>query len=83
MDLKQGTVRLQPGRTRNKEGRLVYLPAEALAVLREQERKTRAVEQKEQRLIPWVFPYRGERVAEASLAITARAVHLDLSSAPV
>jgi integrase len=61
VDLERGTIRLQPGRTKNKEGRLVYLPAEALAVLREQERKTRQVERKEQRVIPWVFHYRGER----------------------
>jgi integrase len=61
LDLKRGTVRLQPGRTKNKEGRLVYLPAEALAVLREQERRTRQLERTEQRVIPWVFHYRGER----------------------
>lgn len=61
VDLHRGTLRLQPGRTKNKEGRLVYLPAEALAVLQEQERATRKVERKLQRVIPWVFHYRGER----------------------
>lgn len=61
LDLQRGTLRLKPGRTKNKEGRLVYLPAEALAVLREQERATRKLERKQQRVIPWIFHYRGER----------------------
>lgn len=60
IDLQRGTLRLLPGRTKNREGRLVYLPAEALAVLREQERATRKLERKQQRVIPWVFHYRGE-----------------------
>ena len=58
LDLKRGTLRLPSGRTKNKEGRLVYLPAEALATLREHERRTRQLERKLQRMIPWVFHYR-------------------------
>lgn len=62
VNLKDGTLRLRPGRTKNKEGRLVYLPAEALEALLEQERATKALERETQRLIPWVFHYRGERI---------------------
>jgi integrase len=61
VDLEQGTLRLCSGRTKNKEGRLVYLPAEALATLREQEQHTRRLERKWQRVIPWVFHYRGKQ----------------------
>lgn len=63
VDLRDGTLRLSPGRTKNKEGRLVYLPQEALEMLREQERVTKAHERETQRLIPWVFHYRGQRIA--------------------
>lgn len=62
LDLQRGTLRLQAGRAKNKEGRLVYLPAEALVVLREQERVTRRLERKLQRVIPWVFHFRGEGI---------------------
>lgn len=64
VDLQRGTVRLQPGRTKNREGRLVYLPPEALAVLREQERHTRALEREKGRLIPWVFHNQGEQIRD-------------------
>lgn len=64
VDLDRGTIRLAPGSTKNKDGRLAYLPAEALAVLREQERATRAVERATHRLIPWVFHNRGERLRD-------------------
>lgn len=63
LDLQRGTLRLHAGRTKNKEGRLVHLPVPALVVLREQERQTRRLERKLQRVIPWVFHFRGERIA--------------------
>jgi integrase len=64
VDLTRGTVRLAPGSTKNKDGWLVYLPAEALAVLREQERATRAMERAKQQLIPWVFHNDGEQLRD-------------------
>ncbi len=64
VDLKRGTVRLAQGSTKNKDGRLVYLPAEALAVLRDQERATKAMERATQRLLPWVFHNDGERIRD-------------------
>lgn len=62
VDLKRGTVRLLPGRTKNKDGRLVYLPAEALQALRDWDRVTRALERKKGIVIPWVFHWRGARI---------------------
>jgi len=64
VDLDRGTVRLAPGSTKNKDGRLVHLPAEALRVLREQERATRAMERAKRRLIPWVFHNDGEQLRD-------------------
>jgi integrase len=39
VDLAEGAVRLDPGTTKNKDGRLVYLPAEVRAVLESQWRE--------------------------------------------
>ena len=64
VDLERGTIRLTPGSTKSKDGRLVYLPAEALAVLREQERATKVLERATQRLIPWVFHNRGKQIRD-------------------
>lgn len=62
VDLKRGTLRLRPGGTKNKDGRVVFLPSEALAALREQEQGTRRLERKLQRVIPWVFHFRGNPI---------------------
>src|SRR5205823_4732448 len=44
VDLDAGTLRLDPGTTKNKEGRVVYLPPEALAALKAWDGKTVALE---------------------------------------
>jgi integrase len=64
VDLGGGTIRLALGSTKNRERRLVYLPPEALGVLREQECQTRLLERAERRLVPWVFHNRGERIRD-------------------
>jgi len=57
LDLENGTLRLDPGRTKNDEGRVVYLTAELKALLGAQLERIRAVERKTGRIIPYLFPY--------------------------
>jgi integrase len=57
LDLEAGTLRLDPGTTKNDEGRLVYLTPDLVRVLGEQLERIRAVERKTGRIIPFLFPY--------------------------
>lgn len=58
VDLEQGTVRLDPGTTKNKDGRLLYLTSELKALLWGlwQDR------QDEGSSCPWIFPYKEKRL---------------------
>jgi integrase len=58
IDLEAGTVRLDPGTTKNKDGRLLYLTCELKALLWGlwQERQNSGAS------CPWVFPYKGKRL---------------------
>jgi integrase len=61
IDFQAGTVRLEPGTTKNDEGRtfpFAAIPALA-ALLQAQREYTTAVERERQRIIPWVFHRRG------------------------
>jgi integrase len=64
VDLAEGTVRLEPGTTKNKDGRLIYLTAEVKALLVGlwQERQASGSP------CPWVFFYRGERLLRVKRA---------------
>ena len=57
LDLDVGTLRLDPGTTKNDEGRLVYLTPELKALLGAQVDRIRAVERKTGRIIPFLFPH--------------------------
>jgi integrase len=62
VDLEAGTLRLDPGSTKNDEGRVIYLTPELARLLGEQLERIRAVERKTGRIIPYLFPYlRGRR----------------------
>ena len=50
-------MRLDPGTTKNDEGRVVYLTPELVRLLGEQLERIRAVERKTGRIIPYLFPY--------------------------
>jgi integrase len=66
VDLRAGTVRLEPGTTKNSEGRtfpFAALPALG-ALLAAQYEWTRAVEKTAARVIPWVFHRNGVRVKD-------------------
>jgi integrase len=57
LDLEAGTLRLDPGTTKNGEGREVYLTPELGRLLGEQLERVRTIERKTGRIIPYLFPY--------------------------
>ena len=56
LDLTAGTLRLEPGTTKNGEGHTVFLTAELRTQLAEQIERIRAVERKTGRIVPYLFP---------------------------
>jgi len=56
VDLEAATLRLEPGTTKNDEGRVVYLPAVLKAALAAQLGRVDALQKRLGRIIPWVFP---------------------------
>jgi len=68
-DAQEGTLRLDPGTTKNDDGSVVYLTPEIAAMLETQARRVRDLERKTGRIIPWLFPhlggaYAGERISD-------------------
>jgi integrase len=61
LDLDAGTLRLDPGSTKNDEGRVVYLTPELKTLVAAQLERIRAVEKKTGRIIPWLFPLSGKK----------------------
>jgi integrase len=57
LDLDAGTLRLDPGETKNGEGRIVHVTPELRSVLSAQVARVRALERKLGRLIPHLFPH--------------------------
>ncbi len=53
LDLGAGTLRLDPGTTKNDEGRLVYLTPELKALLKGQVERVRTLMQRTGRIIPY------------------------------
>jgi integrase len=64
VDLEAGTVRLEPGTTKNREGRTLFLPAGLHTLLREQRTATSALERERGQIIPWVFHRRGAPIRD-------------------
>jgi integrase len=62
VDLDKGTIRLGIGTTKNKDGRVVYLPAEALAALKDWRERTTTLEREKSKIISRVFHREGEPV---------------------
>lgn len=60
IDLLAGTVRLEPGTTKNAEGRMFVMTPELRATLEAQRAETDAAQRKGGAIIPWVF-HRGGR----------------------
>ncbi|HEX7407823.1 MAG TPA: site-specific integrase, partial [Candidatus Binatia bacterium] len=64
VDLDAGTVRLDPGTTKNKQGRLVYLPLEALESLQAWRQKTSQVERERSCIVGRVFHHDGRPIRD-------------------
>jgi integrase len=69
VDFPEGTLRLDPGTTKNDDGRLVYMTPEVKRLLGDQRVRVQALEQDTEKIIPWVFPHLsgrhcGERIQD-------------------
>jgi site-specific recombinase XerD len=69
VDLEAGTLRLEPGSTKNEDGRVVYLTPELKGLLAAQVERVRALERGMGRIISCLFPHlrgrhRGERMQD-------------------
>src|SRR5437870_2989112 len=57
LDLEAGTLRLDPGTTKNDEGRLVYLTPEIKSLLATQRERVEALQRRTGQIIPYLFPF--------------------------
>ena len=57
VDLEIGTMRLEPGTTKNREGRVVYLTPELSRLIREQIDRVLTVSRTRGQLLPWLFTH--------------------------
>ena len=70
VDLEAGTLRLEPGQTKNDEARTVYLTPELETMLMEQVGRVKALSKRLEKVIPWLFPnphkgrYQGQRLLD-------------------
>ncbi|MGH7961903.1 MAG: tyrosine-type recombinase/integrase [Candidatus Binatia bacterium] len=55
VDFEAGTVRLDMGSTKNKDGRIIYMPAALRTLLEERRQKTLALQRQTGQIIPLVF----------------------------
>ncbi len=62
VDFEAGTARLEPGTTKNDEGRVFVMTPELRACLEAQREATTALEQRLGIVIPWVFHRRGRPI---------------------
>lgn len=68
VDFEAGVMRLEPGTTKNREGRTFPLLPELRAILKAQRALTEALQRRTGRIIPWVFHRRGEPIRDFSKA---------------
>jgi integrase len=59
MDFEAASVRLNPGRTKNQEGRTIFLTPELLNLLAHQWSMTIVLERQQRKIVPWVFHRQG------------------------
>jgi hypothetical protein len=64
VDLNSGWLRLEPGETKNRDGRMFPLTAALRAVLVKQLDRTKALERSSGRIIPWLFHRNGRRIKD-------------------
>ncbi len=61
LDLEKGTLRLDPGMTKNDDGRVVYLTPEVKSLLSAQVDRVKALERRLKRVVPYLFPHLGTK----------------------
>jgi integrase len=64
IDLKAGTIRLEPGTTKNTDGRMFIVTPELHEVLAAQRAYTDQWQRARKRIIPWVFDRRGKLIRD-------------------
>jgi len=64
VDFEAGTVRLDPGTTKNGKGRVFIMTGELRAVLTAQQAYTEKVQRERGCIVPWVFHRDGERIRD-------------------
>jgi integrase len=57
IDLHEGTLRLSPGKTKNRDGRVVYLTSELKSGIVDQLSRVKALEREMGCIVPWLFPH--------------------------
>jgi integrase len=64
IDISTAEVRLDPGTTKNREGRVIYLDGELLETMKEQRAFVLSIQRERGEIIPWVFvnPDTGDRI---------------------
>jgi integrase len=62
LDVTAGWLRLEPGETKNGEGRMFPLTPALRAVLEAQRERTRQIERQTGRIIPWLFHRNGKPI---------------------
>jgi site-specific recombinase XerD len=72
VDLKAGWLRLEPGESKNGEGRNFPLTQELRTVLESQLARTRELEIRTETIIPWLFHRNGERIKDFRAALAHR-----------
>ena len=61
VDLNACTIRLEPGTTKNDEGRVVYLTPEFQSLPQAQEERVQLLEMELGKPVPFLFPYFSKR----------------------
>jgi integrase len=62
VDFQAGWLRLEPGETKNREGRMFPLTPELREVLERQRARTEALQRATGRIVPWIFHREGEPI---------------------
>jgi integrase len=62
VDLKAGWLRLEPGETKNRKGRMFPLTPRLRSILEQQLARTDAIQRATGKIIPWLFHRDGERI---------------------
>lgn len=80
IDFRAGWLRLEPGETKNKEGRMFPMTRELRAILERQRNRTEALQRAAGQIIPWVFHRNGKQIKSYSKAWKATCLKAGLTN---